>query len=75
MTPSSSRRVIIYRTGQVVIAAFECYVLAEIVYHTLNNGERRLYEVATDSFARLRERIEFRAQVLDTLRMIRRLPE
>lgn len=66
---------IIYHAGQVVIVSFECYVLAEIAYYTLNNGDKRLYEVAIDHIARLRERIEFRAQVLDTLRMIRRLPE
>lgn len=69
-----TQRQIVFYAGKVVITAFECYVLAEIAYYTIN-GERRLYEVAAERFAQFREQVEFRAQVLDTLRMIRRLPE
>lgn len=78
MTPETTtraRRRVLYHAGQAAIVTFECYVLAELVFYVVNNGERRLYEAAAEKLVELRVRLTYRAQVLDTLRMIRRLPE
>lgn len=66
---------VVYHTGRVAIATFECYVLAELVYNVVGGDDRHLYEIASEGLRTLRARLVYRAQVLDTLRMIRRLPE
>lgn len=58
-----------------VIAVVECYVLAETLRSVITPGEPRLYELAWERVSAYRERLEYRAQVLSTLRMIRRLPD
>lgn len=63
------------RAAQIAVTAFECYALAELVFYVTNNGEQRLYEVVAEKLAETRTRLIYRAQVLETLRMIRRLPE
>lgn len=64
----------VYRAGQAVIAAVELYALAECTYYVATGGDH-LHELVTERWDGFRERVEYRAQVLDTLRMIRRLPE
>lgn len=75
MTPPDTRRQTVHRTGQLVIAAVECYALAECVWYIITDGQSHLYELAADRFEELRAHLKYRAQVLDTLRMIKRLPE
>jgi hypothetical protein len=58
-----------------IVAAVECYVLAEILWSVLSPSGPRLYELTWDRVRECRERMEYRAQVLSTLQMIRRLPE
>jgi hypothetical protein len=58
-----------------LVALVECYVSVEILWSVLNPGEPRLYELAIEQIWKLRERLEYRLQVLSTLQSIRRLPE
>lgn len=64
-----------YRAGQLVIAAVECYALAECVWYVVTDGQSHLYELAAEKWTEFRKGVEYRAQILDTLRFIRRLPE
>lgn len=57
------------------VAIVECYVLAEILWSVLTPSGPRLYELAWQQAGKYREQLEYRSQVLSTLRMIRRLPE
>lgn len=57
------------------IAAFESYVLAELVWFVIADGDQRLYEYAWEQFPRVRDALEYRVQVLTTIYHIRRLPE
>lgn len=63
------------RAAKVMVTLFECYALAELVFYATHNGEQRLYEIAAAKLAEVRTHLIYRAQVLATLRMIRRLPE
>lgn len=58
-----------------IVAVAECYVLAEILRGVTTPGGPRLYELAWERVERSWARLEYRAQVLSTLRMIRRLPD
>lgn len=51
------------------------YVSVEILWSFLNPSEPHLYELAADRLHRVRERVEYRREVLATLRSIWRLPE
>lgn len=57
------------------VAVVECYVLAEIAWSVLNPSGPRLYELLWEQVGKYRAQLEYRAQILSTLRMIRRLPE
>lgn len=69
--PASARRV--YRAGQFVVMVVECYALAELAWYTANGTH--LHDTIGEYAARYWARVQYRAQVLDTLRKIRRLPE
>lgn len=74
MTPRTARHTSRAATTGIV-AVVECYVLAEILWSVLTPSGPRLYELAWQQVSKYRERLEYRAQILSTLRMIRRLPE
>lgn len=56
-------------------AVVECYVFAEVMYGILSPGNPRLYELAWEQYEQYRARAKYRAQVMSTFQMIRRLPE
>lgn len=73
----------VYRVSRALargaVAAAECYATAEILWLVLTPTGPRLYEMALDRCREYRDRrhyrAEYRAQVMSTLEMIRRLPE
>lgn len=60
---------------RVAVMAFNCYVTAEITWTVIKPGEPHLYEIAQEHSGRAYRRLRYRMEVLETLRMIRRLPE
>lgn len=59
-------------TGAVVMALVEAFVLAEILWYYLHDGEQTLHDAAREYW---KERAARRAAVDETRDMIRNLPE
>lgn len=55
--------------------AFELFVLAEISWYYLTDGEQTFHEAMGERITGLRERLDRRTAVNDTLENIRALPE
>lgn len=61
--------------AQTLMALIEAYVSIEIAWHVLHDGDEMLWEVGRDKLTEQWAEMRYKIEVLDTLRMIRRLPE
>lgn len=63
------------RTGAVAMAVFEFFVLSEILWYYLHDGEQTLHEAFGEYLRGFKERARHARGVERTLNMIRDLPE
>lgn len=71
MTPVQKWRI----AGAIITTTLEAFVLAEILWYYLHDGEQTLHGAVHEWFAGIGGEVERQTRIAETLDMIRDLPE